>query len=199
MATGQDTELMLDVGQANEIKLAARRGGYTNADLKRLSEGDVMARILPVIRGHAEIKMCEHLINCDAGPFIPNGWSVLPDNEQLRNRVRGSLKWDLAKTKLHLDKGQEGSKVLVGYALCEALKAERVLPANALDYFLAHPELIPEEWKDKAVFFWGTIYRDSDGDLYVRYLCWDGEQWDWGYDWLDGGWRDRGPALVLAS
>lgn len=48
-------ELMLDVGQANEIKLAARRAGATNADLKRLSEGDMFAKILPVLRGHAKI------------------------------------------------------------------------------------------------------------------------------------------------
>ena len=45
-----DNELMLDVGQANELKLAARRAGATNADLKRLSEGDMFAQILPVIR-----------------------------------------------------------------------------------------------------------------------------------------------------
>ena len=50
-----DTELMLDVGQANEIKLAARRAGATNADLKKLSEGDVFAKILRVLRGRAEV------------------------------------------------------------------------------------------------------------------------------------------------
>lgn len=51
-----DKELGLDVGQANEIKLAARRAGATNADLKRLSEGDMFAQILPVIRGEAMVQ-----------------------------------------------------------------------------------------------------------------------------------------------
>jgi len=37
--------------------------------------------------------------------------------------------------------------------------------ANVLDYLLAHPELIPEDWKNKYVFFWGTIYRYSSGGL----------------------------------
>lgn len=50
-----DTELMLDVGQANEFKLAARRAGYTNADIKRICEGDVLAKLLPVVRGKSEV------------------------------------------------------------------------------------------------------------------------------------------------
>lgn len=49
------SELTLEVGQANEIKLAARRAGATNADLKVLSKGDMFARILPVLRGRAKV------------------------------------------------------------------------------------------------------------------------------------------------
>jgi hypothetical protein len=59
--------------------------------------------------------------------------------------------------------------------------------------------LIPEEWKGKYVFFWGTIYRGSGDNLYVRCLCWGGGRWDWGYDWLGGGWDDGNPAAVPAS
>lgn len=51
------SDLMLDVGQANELKLAARAAGATNADLKTLSSGDIFATILPVLRGMAEVKM----------------------------------------------------------------------------------------------------------------------------------------------
>lgn len=29
---------------------------------------------------------------------------------------------------------------------------------DVLDYFLDHPEEIPESWKGKLIFFWGTIY-----------------------------------------
>ncbi len=49
-----DTELMLDVGQANELKLAFRRSGYTNADIKKLCEGDILARLLSIVRGDNE-------------------------------------------------------------------------------------------------------------------------------------------------
>ncbi len=45
----------LDVSQAAEIKHAVIRAGGTNADLKVLSSGDMFARILPVLRGRAEV------------------------------------------------------------------------------------------------------------------------------------------------
>src|SRR3989344_3216045 len=76
-----DTELlMLDVGQANEIKLAARRGGATNADLKRLSEGDMFAQILPVLRGFGtvvfSIMVTKPVENFNLVTFIDKDWSV---------------------------------------------------------------------------------------------------------------------------
>jgi len=49
-------DLMLDVSQASELKLAFRRNGdWTNADIKTLSEGTVLGDVLKVIRGQAEI------------------------------------------------------------------------------------------------------------------------------------------------
>lgn len=48
-------ELTLEVGQAVEIKLAARRAGATNADIKSLCKGDMFASILPVLRGRAKV------------------------------------------------------------------------------------------------------------------------------------------------
>ncbi|HEY4477351.1 MAG TPA: hypothetical protein VJB56_01875 [Candidatus Paceibacterota bacterium] len=74
-----------------------------------------------------------------------------------------------------------------------------MLNANVLDYLLAHPDFIPEWWKGKAVFFWGTIYRNSYGNLCVRYLCFYGDRWDWNYDWLGIDWNVSYPADLLAS
>jgi len=50
-----DNQFSLDVVQAAEIKHAAARNGVTNADIKTLCGGDMFAKILPVLRGHAEI------------------------------------------------------------------------------------------------------------------------------------------------
>src|SRR3989344_599286 len=56
--TEQDTELMLDVGQANELKLAMRRNGWRNADIKELCRGNTLSGVLSIVRGKAKIKPC---------------------------------------------------------------------------------------------------------------------------------------------
>lgn len=188
-----DTELMLDVGQANEFKLACRRAGYTNADIKKMCEGDVLAQLLPVVRGNGEVTVVRHLIDCDANPFTPKGWMVEEHKKQ------GQFEWDPSKVTLHLSPNQQGDKYIVGNKLCRELASEPVLNANVLDYLLARPDLIPEEWKCKAVFFWGTIYRHSDGRLFVRFLCFSGDGWHWRCHWLDSSWDSDNPAARLAS
>jgi len=134
----------------------------------------------------------EHLIDCDADPFVPDGWSVE------EHKKGGLVKFfDPSKFSLYLSKKQEKGYI-TGNDLRKELSNKRVYNANALDYLLAHTEIIPEECKGKAVVFWGTIYRDADGRLSVRYFCWDGSECHWGYDWLDGDF-DAGRPAILAS
>lgn len=40
------------------------------------------------------------------------------------------------------------------------------------------------------------IIRDSDGNLIVRYLNWNGDKWNWNYNWLDNDFNDNNPAVV---
>jgi hypothetical protein len=180
----------------------------TNEVIRRINEGtitydtslEVMQKIiiegkssnhLRVINGQAEINMIEHLIDCDSTPFIPNGWSVE------EHKKGGFLKFDPAKISLYLSKKQKKGSI-GGHDLRKNLADKPVMNANILDYLLAHPELIPEEWKGKYIFFWGTIYRRSDGRLYVRCLDWDGSEWVWHFYWLDGVFFSADPA-ALAS
>lgn len=192
---------MLDVDQAGELKAGFRRNGYTNALIKKLSEGDNLAKFRDVLLGRAEIKMIEYCIDCDAPVFIPSGWKALPDTEQLPNRVRGMVKFDPTKVNLHFVSGQKGSKCIGGNDLRKLLAKQPVYTAHVLDYVLKpeNQHLIPEEYKSKAVFFWGTIYRNSVGDLCVRYLCWFGGRWAWNYYWLGIVWDGSDPAAVFAS
>ena len=191
-------ELQLDVDQAGELKAAFRRSGWTNAQIKALSEGDLLARVRDVILGIAEIKPIEHLIDFDVKPSIPNGWTILPAEDQIPSRARGKVKFDPTKVKLHLDRNQE-TGAIEGNNLRKKLENAPVYGAQLLDFYLANPHLIPEEWKGKYVFFWGTIYRDSDGSLYVRCLCWNGVRWHWDCDWLDSDFDDDDPAALSAS
>jgi hypothetical protein len=195
-----DTELTLDVGQANEFKLACRRAGWKNKDIKTLCEGDSLAQILPFIRGNAVINVIEHFIDCS----LP---SQNPDlrKEQMKMTIsthcfKGILKWDRNAQK-------DALYQYVSPRDADMVKRELednevvVLPDNVLDYLLAHPRIIPDEWKGKYVCFWGTIYHDEGGCFYVRCLDWEKEakKWGWHYSWSKNGFSHLSPAALPAS
>ncbi len=135
----------------------------------------------------------EHLIDLDADPFIPDGWTV---EEHWKG---GRLAWNPAKVRLNLSGAQKAGGWIQGHELREELKNMSVLNANILDYLFEHRELIPEEWKGKNIFFWGIIYRDRHDYLCVRYLYWCDGGWNWDYSQLDDGWNFDNPAAVFAS
>lgn len=187
------TELTLGVKLAGKLQDALERNSVPDlADLDWLASGDNIAKMRRVRLGHAEIVTPEHIIDCDADPFVPDGWSV---EEHKRG---GMVKFDPANLELYLDRRQKGG-VVGGDKLRKALAKKSVLNANMLDYLLEHPHLIPEEWEGKCVFFWGTIYHHRDGDLCVRYLFRHGRECSWHFRWLDDVWGDGSPALLLAS
>lgn len=194
------SDLMLDVDQAGELKAAFRRGRWNNAEIKRACEGNLLARFRDVVRGLSEINPILHAIDCDAAPFVPIGLNYR-EEDQLPNRVKGIFAWDPTKVKLYLSKEQEGDKHIIGKDLRKELASQPVLNANPLDYLLKpeNQHLIPEEWKDKAVFFWGTVYCNSSGNLCVRYLYWHDGRWDCGFRWLDRDFVSSGPAALRAS
>ena|SRR3990167_5766103 len=134
----------------------------------------------------------QHIIDTDKEPFFTEDWKVE------EHKGMGKIEWDVNKFSLHLEPEQE-RECLTGNVLQERLKDKPVLNANVLDYLLAHKELIPEEWKGKYIFFWGTVYRDSDDDLWVRCLRWGGGRWHWYYYCLDVDWDADYPAVVASS
>ena len=142
-------------------------------------------------------------IDCNAAPFIPNGWSVRPE-DQITSAVRGNLIFDSTKITPYFSEGQKNRKMVVGHDLRKELEGKPVLTAHVLDYLLANTRLIPDSWKKNEKgetlnhFFWGTVYRDSDGDLCVRYLYWYGGRWHWNYYWFGEEFGSQDPA-VLAS
>lgn len=134
-----------------------------------------------------------HLIDLDADPFVPDGWTVE------KHQKGGQFKWRTNNVSLHLDKSQKNGRVIEGSKLRKELERKLVLNANVLDYLLDHPHLIPEEWKSEFVFFWGTVYRNRDGYLFVRYFLWSDDRWHGSFYWLGMHWHDAEPALVVAS
>lgn len=185
------SDLTLDVGQANEIKLAARRAGATNADLKRLSEGNMFKQILPVLRGNANVVIVKHVIDCDVAPYVPYHRKVK------KHRTTGKqLEWDPGKIKLYFSEQQNKGCRVIGFDLYKEFASLPVINANVLDYLFSHPDLIPKEWKGKKIFFWGTVYEfEVDNSSRVRYLNEDSDAW--GDRSLDSYWYDSEPAALL--
>ncbi len=188
-----DAELMLDVSQAHELKLAFRKGGWNKADIKKLCEGDLAARLLPVVKGLADVVVVKHIIDCDADPFVPEGFTLK------EHRKGGQIVWDPTKFQLYLSERQKNGKVISGNDLDKELAdVPGILNANVLDYFLAHQEIIPPECEGVFTYFWGTKYL-SGGNSFVRCLYRDGGRWCSGCHWLGRGWAGGGPAARLAS
>ena len=124
-------------------------------------------------------------------PYTPNGWTVESHDVSIKT-------FDPKKIEL-VNEVKDGETAITGTEYRARLEGKPVLNANVLDYLLKNLHLIPEDWKGKAIFFWGTIYRDSSGDLYVRYLDWYGGRWYWSCDWLDNGWSSNYPAALAST
>lgn len=192
--------MMLDVGQANELKLAFRRANWSNDDIKRLCEGNVLADVRSVLRGHTFINVI-NVINCDADPFNPwaNDGFTIEEHQK-----GGQWKFDPTHVEFFLASDQKDDKVIEGNKLCKELAKKLCFNANILDYLLENPHLIPEEWKmdgngnTRYIFFWGTIYRYG-GSRRIRCLYWGDGRWDWSYGWPDRDWYGDSPAAVRAS
>lgn len=184
------------IGALNQLGDALENAGWTAADVTSLRQFKELGKIRDVLYGKALITYLGlgHIIDTDIAPFVPSGMS-------LESHIgHGLWKWAPDLIQLFLSERQkknyqEGNQLR---KVIEALKGRMALNANVLDYLLAHQELIPGSWKGKLVFFWGTIYRRSDGKLYVRYLHWDGSEWYWNDCWLGSYFRSDDPA-VLAS
>ena len=177
-------------GQVHQLVEAfEKKGGLTSDHLTKLGQSD-LSLLRGWLDGLSEIKPIECAIDCGADPFVPNGWKVESHQKD------GIIRWSLQDTVLYLSKKQKDGGVISGYDLQKELAAKKVLNANVLDYLLAHQHLIPESWKGKAVFFWGTIYRDASGNLYVRYLYWIGVRGVWHCHWLGSGFGSNFPSAL---
>ncbi len=186
-----------------QLGVLARR----QADLfRRVREGTLpLPRVLDALQGTLEgnfdaaPKPSGRFMDCAAMPLIPAGWMIA------HHRKGGQIEFDPARVVLYLDPRQQGGGQIVGDELRKALASKPIMNACALDHLLAHTALIPESWKQDVqgrtlyIYFWDTIYRDSFGFRYVRYLYWDDGQWSWGYDGLGDQFDALCPAALLAS
>lgn len=183
-------------GAVHEFLVTFATAGGTEADLTRLTKSrSQCTQVISFLHGTSEIRPKRRLINLAADPFCPNGRKV---EEHVKTKP---WKFDAKQIRLSLNPNQVGGRTMLGHDLRKALEGKPVLNANVLDWLLKeeNQHLIPEEWKGKAIFFWGTIYHDSDDNLYVRYLYWNDGQWSCFSLCLDSLWDERSPTASLSA
>jgi hypothetical protein len=213
---------MLDVDQAGELKRAFRRGDWTNAEVKKLSEGDILAQVRMVVRGLAEIQIVKRLLQLaqsfNPAEFIGSGWTVWKgpaDGDGLEGEEDRDLRED-ALTELDLANLmfetclEEGESRITGEVKLERLKKAgktrlggRFLALwqnyekNKGDSLL---EYLHKTRKLTYLDFFGLVLRSSDGCRYVPFFYRsDGGSWHWDCKWLINVW-DRGDVSAgLAS
>ncbi len=165
---------LYSVGQMNQLGDALEEAGYEPGDVTKLrSSPALLVDLKLVLLGGAKVQPIKHSIDCDAVPKIPS-------DLQIKSHIKGGqFVFEPAKVTLYLSKKQQNEDYVNGNDLRKELRRKPVLNANVLDYLLKNTYLIPEEWRDKYVSFWGTIYCHRSHDLlYVRCLCFGGNRWN---------------------
>jgi hypothetical protein len=142
-----------------------------------------------------------HTVNADATPRPPSGWTIESHRGMGETRLElrdGCLLANSCEVTRFVSERQKTGSIR-GYDLATELVGRPVLNATVLDCLIAHQDLIPEDWKTGATYFWGTIFRDSGGRDHVRCLYWRDDRWDSFDYWLDNHWLSREAAAVLAA
>lgn len=168
--------------------------------LQAIAEGHRIVEELP-----RKVRNRASYVDLDADPFCPKWWKATNHRKggglQKVERRGDDLYVGGQKIVLFRSERQMGGKTIEGFELKKEWDKQPIFNANLLDFLYKEENrhLIPESWKGLLVFFPGTEYSASGGDLSVRYLYWGGNMWRWDCRWLSSRWDESLPAASLAS
>lgn len=213
------SDLMLDVGLANEIKLAARRTGCTGAHLKWLTEGDNMSLVRQLADGTGEVvpkepkwQVHEGTITLEVASDGTTGSDWIERLEAAGNRLSKYAKQVLRSHEFQPTNGVVYNvTILPGPMFSDEDRITKKIRLVALNRGLLAPNaelgcLLREYLTDEDIkqlgLWWLVVMHepieDSDGNpglLSVRRR--DGGQWLYTYsDDPDDGWF-RGSGFVF--
>ena len=187
------SELTLGVGLAHKLEDALQRNGIHNLRvIDWLASGDNIAQVCALAHQQAAIVPTGEMIDCNKDPETLYGMQVI------EHQKTGPVYWDPDRVELYCHEKQ--SRNGIGGEELQAVMADKsALNANVLTYLHDNPHLIPHDWRDKMIFFWGTIYRHSSGQPAVYFLSFKGGKlgWDYGFYCFGESWHRRATAAVL--
>jgi len=154
----------LDLIWADRLRLCFQKGNWSDDQLESLLNKDFLnLTVLKIIKGQSEV--IENTIDCSATPVICKGSIIC------KHLKAGMFKFDTSSFYMYTPSERE---LITGFDLYDKLAGSKFLNANVFDYLIKHPKFIPEEWKGKYTAFFGTIFKDEEGRLYVKSLAWFG-------------------------
>lgn len=127
-------------------------------------------------------------IDGDAAPSALD-WRAVHEHKKI-----GPFLWDASRVVLWQAEFQQipGPKPHTGArTLFHKTRNRPVLNASVLDYLLENQSLIPKEWEDKAIVFWGTIYEVQGRSFEVRVLYSQEGVWKNTYFEIGAGWLSQ--------
>ena len=159
--------------QAAEFDHALERNGWNTQLVKELSKGDTLGKFLEVMYGCSEIKRKELMVDLDATPYVPDGYTIE------EHQKGGQFKFNPAKVGLYyLDKKQGNKDRLISVEeMKKEFRNQQIFNACLCDFYLKYIPLIPKSWEGKDVCFWGTIYGGGLSSLFVRCLSKRDGEW----------------------
>ena len=181
----KDDKFEMGTGQAHELAMAFGRNGWTNADIKKLSEGENLIEILSVLRGDIELTPVKSYSRTFAPELIPKRWLVMP------GEVAPS-EFDVSKLKLGNPFFRVGAKSISGEEVRKiAVEVDCSLGLVDGKRILAEPNKIPAEFKRYRILLPGTVLCSPDGKRYFPCLQYDsdhepGLSWSRGMPWSIG-------------
>lgn len=200
VAMGDASEFGKDNDLVHKVVVTGRKVGWGREEWTKLAENeDLIHSFWLVINGHARIDVVDYIVDCSRPPEQVDVFTPLPESEQIASRYTGQIRLTPQTMGTYIDPHQKKGK-LVGSERYQTYEGQPVLTAHVLDHCLRHPALIPEAWKNKSVYFWGTIYRGGNYGHYVRCLYWcDGPTWQYSDIDVEGEVITHYPAAVFAG
>lgn len=205
------SELMLDVGLANELKMAFRRAGATSQEVKQLSEGNFMKGVIHLLRedyaaasrifsrcSTANLEFEWLLKNVVGKVFVDESLSLAQAIAELDRENQDGLWAESALCSVRRSRtGGETELIFVQLSFYanpdflrdKHLKKEGLVPADpfaVLAYNAAHPEFADKyphgtQWQDEKGVFCKVRFGTTDGRRWVS--------WQHHFDfWHEGTW-----------
>ncbi|MDD3301285.1 MAG: hypothetical protein PHR57_00680 [Patescibacteria group bacterium] len=145
------------------------------------------------INGDARAKKPKEF-SLEKNKMIPVRWKVV------EHQKNGVFQWDPKKISLFVPEEQESDSVS-SKKLKEIFKEKNVnvLNSNLLFFLEKHQELIPEDWRNKAIIFWGTIYEAKGNRFYVLSLKWQIDRYAIDYMWVNWFFNKDEPSAILVN